>query len=178
MQKTAAIETPSTDYVAAYEKAIRDVVQACGSRQAANQMLTELHVHYVQTGEHLRRLRREYGSDPEAHAARKAALLARAKEEVHEIIGRHLPHTSDHMKELVMGASLAITATMLPVAYAASTLAVATSIVAIGSSYYIGFKLLRNWKAISGKHRVASLAGRVGPRHVGLPKIAKWIRKN
>jgi len=169
-------EGAAFDYVSAYEKAMRDVVQACGSREAANEMLDELHDHYEKTGVELRRLKRLYGDKPEAHAAKKAALLARARQEVNEIIEKHAPHTGDHVKELILGTSLAATAILLPVSYAVSTLAVATSIVAIGSSYYIGFKLLNNWKAISGKERIASMAGRVGPKHIGAEKkVGKWM---
>ena len=124
------------DYVGAYEKAIRDVVKASGSRDAANRMLDDLHDHYEKTGGELKRIKRIYGDRPEAHETKKAALLTDARFEVNQIIERHVPHISDHIKELIIGTSLAATATMLPATYAVSALAVATGIITIGSSYY------------------------------------------
>jgi len=77
---------------------------------------------------------------------------------------------------MIIGTSLAVTAALLPATHAAATLVAATSIIAIGGSYYIGFKLLKNWKMFSGKHRMANLAGVVGPKHVSLPNF-KLIKK-
>jgi hypothetical protein len=177
MQQLARpLEKEVFDYIGAYEKAIREVIAACGSREAANRLLNDLHEHYQRTDLELRRIKRVHGGSPEILAAKKEQVLASARHEVGRIIEKHVPHTSDHVKELIIGTSLAVTAIMLPVSYAVSTLAVATGIVSIAGSYYIGFKLIRNWKAISGKEGVAHAAGRLSPRHVGAQgKISKWM---
>jgi len=154
-----------TDYVAAYEKAMQDVVSACGSRSAANEMLDDLRNHYEETERKLGEIDRKHGKDAEAGKKEKEKTLTIAKYHVHTIVDKYVPNASWHLEELIMGASLAVTATLIPTTHAASMLAAATGMVAIGGSYYIGFKLLRNWKAISGKHKLADAVGR------GLPKF-------
>ena len=176
MQQTKPAQAVSQDYVDTYEQAIHEVISACGSKQAANKLLDELHAHYEKTDAELKALRREL-PDGQEYNNRKEALLSRANHEVRQIIEKRLPHIGSHVEELIIGTSLAVTAAMMPVAKAAAMLVAATSIVAIGSSYYIGFKLLRNWKAISGKERMAGLAGIVGPKHINLPRIHSLIRK-
>ncbi len=176
MQKAKMFEGASFDYVGAYENAIRELVQSCGSRSAANKLLDELHEHYERTDLALKKLRRET-TDSKEHAAKKIVLLEKAKHDVSMIIEKHVPHTSDHVKELIMGASLAVTAALLPMTHGFSTVVAATSVIAIGGSYYIGFKLLRNWKAIAGKHTVSQMAGVVGPKHVDARrKLPSWVR--
>lgn len=175
MQQTKPAQAVSQDYVDTYEQAMHEVISACGSKQAANKLLDELHAHYEKTEDELERLRRELSG--QEYKSRKEALLSRANHEVRQMIEKRLPHTSHHIEELIIGTSLAVTAAMMPAAKAAAMLVAATSIVAIGSSYYIGFKLLRNWKAISGKERMAGLAGIVGPKHINLPKIRSLIKK-
>ncbi|VVC01680.1 Uncharacterised protein [uncultured archaeon] len=166
------------DYVGAYEAAIKEVVKACGSREAANRMLDELHAHYEKTGAELKRIKRIYGDRPELHSQKKAALLADARFEVHRIIEQHAPHTSYRVHEVFLGTSLATAATILPAALAASTFSTAAAIAAIGSSYYIGFRLLRRWKALAGRHRVAAYAGMASPRHVNArEKVDAWLSK-
>ena len=171
MQKSKPILAPKTDYVEVYEKAMQDVVSACGSKDTANRMLDELHGSYQSTERKLRDIEKKHGSDGEAYAKEKDRALQLAKYNVHRIVEKYVPNASWHLEELIMGASLAVTATLLPSAQAAGTLIAATGIVAIGGSYYIGFKLLRNWKAIAGKQRLADFVGR------GLPKF-KLTRKS
>lgn len=179
MAGTDSPEKETYDYIGAYEKAIRDVVKASGSRDAANRMLDDLHDHYEKTGVELKRIKRIYGDRPETHETKKAALLTDARFEVNQIIERHVPRITDHVKELIIGTSLAATATMLPATYAISTLAVATGIITIGSSYYIGFNLIRKWKALAGKHKIASYAGVMSPRHVKAhEKVDGWLSAN
>jgi|GEM_PF-1324982 len=165
------------DYVGAYERAIANVVSACGSREAANMMLSELQDHYTTTEKKLDAIDRMRARDPEKYVREKASMLANARAEVNLIIERHAPHLSDQMRELIIGASLAAMAVTLPAA-ALSTLSVATALAAIGGSYYIGFKMLRNWRAISGKAQVSRMAGLVGPKHAGgVGKIVQWAKK-
>src|SRR3989338_1966204 len=108
MKETAfSTESKVFDYIGAYEKAIRDLIAACGSKEAANVMLDELHQHYESTYSRLQQLDRELGEAHPMHPVRKRAILARANGEVHGIIERHVPHTSDNIRELIIGASLA-----------------------------------------------------------------------
>ncbi|MEM2137951.1 MAG: hypothetical protein QW568_02590 [Candidatus Anstonellaceae archaeon] len=172
--KVAPFEAKVPDYIGMYEQSIRDIVRECGSREAANQMLDELEKHYEDTDRKLKQLDRADWKDPERHASEKARAIAIARHEVAQIIDKHVPHTADHMKELIVGASLAAAALLIPASYAVSTLVVATSLVSIGSSYYIGFKMLKNWKAIAGKERVSRLAGVAHPRHIAA--VHKRIR--
>jgi hypothetical protein len=156
---TVPSQAHAPDYIGMYEKAISDLVHECGSRQRANELLDALQKHYESTDRKLKALQKQYWKDPEKHAEEKAKLLAIARHETAEIIEKHVPHTADHTKELIVGASLAVAALLIPVTYAVSTLAVATTLVSIGSSYYIGFKMLKNWKAIAGKERVSRVSG-------------------
>ena len=176
MQKTKS-EKMREDYVIDYEKAILEVVKACGSEKDANQMLDELHRQYERTEQALRKVDKSRAAGTEEYERASEKILEKGKHEVHQIIERHVPHVSWHLEELIMGTSLAVTASLLPAARAASTLIAATSIIAIGSSYYIGFKLLRNWKVIAGKHRVAHLSHIVSPKHVKIPKYSHAKRK-
>ncbi len=164
--KTAPSQVHAPDYIGMYEKAISDLVHECGSREMANELLDALQKHYEATDKRLKALQKQYWKDPEKHAEEKAKLLAIARQDTAEIIEAHVPHTADHTKELIVGASLAVAALLIPVTYAVSTLAVATTLVSIGSSYYIGFKMLKNWKAIAGKERVSRLAGLASPKNV------------
>ena len=161
MQKTKPVLVPKTDYVEIYEKAIQDVVAACGSKEAANRMLGELHEEYQTTDRKLKEIERKSGG--EERRKEKERTLETAKYAVHQIVEKYVPNASWHLEELIMGASLAITATLLPV-QAAGALVAATGIVAIGGSYYIGFKLLRNWNVIAGKHRLADAVGKSLPK--------------
>lgn len=176
MQKTKS-EKMREDYVIDYEKAILEVVKACGSEKDANKMLDELHYQYERTDLQLKKVDQEYEKGGQEYEKAREMILEKGKHEVHQIIEKHVPHVSGHLEELIMGTSLAVTASLLPAAHAASTLIAATSIIAIGSSYYIGFKLLRNWKAIAGKHRVAHLSHMMGPQHVNIPKYDSVKKK-
>ncbi|MFA6489666.1 MAG: hypothetical protein WCT52_03195 [Candidatus Micrarchaeia archaeon] len=169
MQKTKPMLSPKTDYVEVYEKAMQDVVAACGSKEIANSMLDELHGYYQTTERRLKDIEKKHGNRGEIYIKEKERALETAKYDVHRIVDKYVPNASWHLEELIMGASLAVTATLLPSAQAAGTLIAATGIVAIGGSYYIGFKLLRNWKAIAGKHRLAGFVGRNLPKF----KLAK-----
>ncbi|MCX8174691.1 MAG: hypothetical protein N3E51_00595 [Candidatus Micrarchaeota archaeon] len=151
------------DYIGNYEKSINEIISACGSREAANRLLGELNRHYEKTDFELKRIKKEYWKEPEKHAAEKARVLAEARYEVAQIIERHVPHSADHVKELIIGASLAVAALMIPVTYAFSALSAAASVLSIGGSYYIGFKLLKNWKLIASKGHVSSMTERVPP---------------
>ncbi|HIH19574.1 TPA: hypothetical protein HA225_06420 [Candidatus Micrarchaeota archaeon] len=163
------------DYVSAYEGAIREVVKSCGSHESANQLLDELHSHYEKTGLELKRIKKIYGDRPAVHEEKKNSLLSGAKSEVNQIIEKHAPHVSDHVRELILGTSLVATATMMPAAYGASALAAAIKIIAIGGSYYVGFGLMRKWRALAGKHKVASYAGVMSPKHVDAHrKVSQW----
>jgi hypothetical protein len=150
------------DYIGAYEKALKDVVSACGSRETANKLMTELERQYETTEKELEKLDK---NTPE-YDSMKNIVLGRARESIHSIIEKYLPHTSDHMKELILGASLAISAVLLPAAATASLLMTASSIVAIGGSYYIGFKLLSNWKTMTSKNTIARMTGKVSHKSV------------
>lgn len=165
MQKSKPVQIPKTDYVAVYEKAMQDVVFACGSKEAANSMLDELHTYYQETERKVKEVEKKSGGDAESCRREKERVLETAKYGVHQIVEKHVPNASWHLEELIMGASLAVTATLLPSSQAAGTLIAATGIIAIGGSYYIGFKLLKNWNAIAGKHRLANFVGK------GLPKF-------
>ncbi|MEM4633698.1 MAG: hypothetical protein QW275_00930 [Candidatus Anstonellaceae archaeon] len=156
------------DYVKEYEKAISEVVKACGSEKQANELLDQLHHQYEKMGLELQKLEKKYGAGTKEYEKEKNKIIDRGKAEVHSIIERHVPHVSWHLEELIIGTSLAVTAAFLPAARAAYALIAATSLIAIGGSYYIGFKLLRNWKVIAGKHKVADLSHKVGPKHVKL----------
>lgn len=169
MQKSKPVLAPKTDYVEVYEKAMQDVIAACGSKDTANEMLDELHEYYQTTERKLKDIEKKQGKGGEGYLKEKERALETAKYEVHRIVEKHVPNASWHLEELIMGASLAVTATLLPSSQAAGTLIAATGIVAIGGSYYIGFKLLRNWKAIAGKHRLAGFVGRSLPKF----KLAK-----
>lgn len=169
MQKTKPVLAPKTDYVAAYERAIQDVVAACGSKDNANKMLEELHEYYESTDRKLKIAEKRSGGSGTAAAKEKERVLETAKYDVHRIVEKYVPNASWHLEELIMGSSLAITATLIPAAQAASLLVTATSIAAIVGSYYIGFKLLKNWKVIAGKHRLANAVGRSLPKY----KLAK-----
>ncbi len=162
--KTAPSRKEVPDYIGMYEKALGDIVKECGSREQANRLLDELQKHYESTDKRLKALDREWWERPEEHAAQKAKLIAAAREEIAGIVDRHVPHISDSMKEMLMGVSLAVAALLIPATYAVSTLVVATSLVSIGGSYYIGFKMLRNWRAIAGKERISRLVGMASPR--------------
>lgn len=164
--KQAPFESKAPDYIGMYEQSIRDIVRECGSREAANKMLDELQKHYEATDKKLKQIERENWKDPEKHAVEKARLIAIARHELSAIVDKHVPHTADHTKELIVGASLAAAALLIPATYAVSTLVIATSLVSIGSSYYIGFKMLKNWRAIAGKERISRLAGVAHPKHV------------
>ncbi len=164
--KEAQQQTHAPDYIGIYEKAIKDLVRECGSREAANRMLDDLQKHYETTDRQLKELHKRDWTNPEAHAVEKARLIEIARHEVSTIVEKHVPHTADHVKELIVAASLATIALLLPTTYAVSTLSVATGLISIGSSYYIGFKMLKNWKAIAGKERVSRLAGVASPKHV------------
>ncbi|MCX8197691.1 MAG: hypothetical protein N3F07_00640 [Candidatus Micrarchaeota archaeon] len=158
------------DYVKEYEKAIHEVVKACGSQESASKMLDELHRQYEKVGAELKKLEKEHKAGSASYERERRRILERGKYEVHKIIEKHVPHVSWHLEELIIGTSLAVTAAVLPAARAAHALIAATSIIAIGSSYYIGFKLLRNWKAIAGKHKIADLSHIVGPKHIAKKK--------
>ena len=164
MQKMKPALSPKTDYVEVYEKAMQDVVSACGSKDTANKMLDELHDYYQTTERKLKEIEKKHGSEGEEYRKEKDRALETAKYNVHKIVEKYVPNASWHLEELIMGASLAITATLLPTSQAAGTLVAATGIVAIGGSYYIGFKLLKNWKAIAGKHTLAGFVGRALPK--------------
>ena len=138
-QQMGVAESKSVDYIGAYEQALRDVEQACGSRETANLLIYDLQNNYKKTEKELDGVEKLRSKDPEKYVAEKATLLARARGEVNGIIERHVPHISDHVRELIIGTSLAAIAVTLPAAF--TTLAVATSVAAIGGSYYIGFKL-------------------------------------
>ncbi|MCX8194577.1 MAG: hypothetical protein N3G22_00500 [Candidatus Micrarchaeota archaeon] len=161
MQLNATEKMELKDYLDTYEKALKDVISACGSREAASQMLSEIEGVYEAAGKEIRKLDALYAKNPEMHAAKKAAVLSRRREEVERIIEKYAPHTSGYVKELILATSLATTALMLPLSYALSALAVATGVVAIGSSYYISFRLLKNWRAIAGKEKIASMVGKI-----------------
>lgn len=165
MQKTKPVLAPKTDYVAAYERAIRDVVAACGNKDAANKMLDELHDYYEATDRKLKAAEKGRDGGGDAYAKEKERVLETAKYDVHRIVEKYVPNANWHLEELIMGASLAVTATLAPTAQAASLLVTATSVAAIVGSYYIGFKLLKNWKVIAGKHRLGNLAGRNLPKY-------------
>jgi hypothetical protein len=165
-------QSSSSEYLEAYERAMKDVVSSCGPA-SANKMLKEIEDVYMRTDASLKRLR----TDAPEYETQKNILLGKAREEVHSVVEKYAPNTSDHIKELILGTSLAISATLLPVAAAASALLTATSIIAIGSSYYIGFKILKNWKAISGKNTLAGLAGKVPSKSVKSIKIGRITKK-
>ena len=123
------------DYIGNYERAIQDVVNACGGREQANNMLGELREKYEQMNIELKELRRKHSKDPEKFATEKVKLLSNAQGEVTRIIEKHAPGSADRVRELVFGTSLAMSAMFVPVTYAVSALSVATSIVSVGTSY-------------------------------------------
>jgi len=171
------VKNEQMDYVGVYERAIQDLVSACGSHESANRLLGELEGHYATVEQKLDEIEKIRKKDPETYVREKASLLARAKIEVNDIIDRNVPRVSDHVRELIIGTSLATAALTLPLT-GLSTLAVATAITAIGGSYYIGFKILRNWRAIAGREKVSSFAGVLSPKNVGGPeKLNKWPKK-
>lgn len=177
VMKQTKSEHESPDYVNAYERAMRNLISACGSKETANKLLGELDAHYAAVEKRLDEVEKIRKKDPEEYVREKAAILAKARLDVNDIIDRNVPRVSEHVRELIIGTSLATAALTLPLA-GLSTLAVATAITAIGGSYYIGFKILRNWRAIAGRERVSSLAGIVGPKSVGsLAKMGKWSKK-
>jgi hypothetical protein len=175
-QMMDASPAKASDYIGMYEQALRDVVQACGSRETANLLIFDLQNNYRKTEKDLEGIEKLRSKDPEAYVKEKMSTLARAKHDVNHIIELHVPHLSDHVRELIIGTSLATLAITLPAAF--TTLAVATSVAAIGGSYYIGFKLLRDWRAMAGKEKVTRFAGVVGPKDVGgAIKVVRWAGK-
>lgn len=164
MIKNRQNEEKTFDYIGAYEQAIRDIVDSCGSREAANKMLDDIYKHYEKTEAALKKLEKAYGKGSEKFEMEKALVLERARLELNSTVERHAPHTKEHMKEIILGASLAISAIVMPVIYPASLLLTASSIVAIGGSYYISFNVLRRWKASAGKSKIAGMLGVVKPR--------------
>ncbi|VVC00905.1 Uncharacterised protein [uncultured archaeon] len=167
------------DYIGNYERAIKEVVRECGSREAANEMLEELHQHYEKTDAALKNAKKTMWKDPEALAKQKAVILSNARVEVAEIIEKHVPHSGEQVRDLILGTSLAIAAIMIPATYAFSTLTAAATILSVGGSYYLSFRLLKNWKATSSKGQVAEAAGRASPKSIAaLPKIVKLQKKN
>ena len=173
MMKNKQSQEKTFDYIGAYEQAIADIITTCGSREAANKMLDEIYKHYEKTDAAIRKLAKECGRDTQRFETEKALLLQKARHDLDATVEAHAPHTKEHMKEIILGASLAIAAIVMPVVYPASLLLTASSVMAIGSSYYIGFNNLSRWKALAGKSKISSLLGVIRPRRVKLEGIMK-----
>ena len=173
MQKLEEIKEKTFDYIGAYEQAIKEIVKTCGSRESANKMLDDIYKHYERTDAALKKLERECGKDTEKFEMKKVELLEKAKYELNMNVEKHAPQTKERTKEIILGASLAVAAVVMPVVYPASLLLTASSMVAIGSSYYISFNVLRRWKALAGKAKIRSLLGTIKPRRVKLEAVAK-----
>jgi hypothetical protein len=164
------IQPASADFVSAYEKAMYDVVAACGSRSAANSMIGELQRHYEETAIALKHA----GDSKE----RQEVILRTAKSEAGRIIEKYAPNTGSHFHEIVMSYSFGAIMLTMPLIAAASLLTVATGIIAVGSTYFISSKILGNWKCMVARRRMSDLSGLVGPKHVkSLPTILGAARK-
>lgn len=158
-----------TDYVGAYESALRSVVAGCGSREQANRMVSELQLHYEKTSSLLKKAESEQA---------KSYVLLLAKQEANRIIEKHAPHTGTQFHDLVVSYSFAAIALALPLVAAASILTVITGFTAVGGTYLLSARIFQNWKATSAKRRLSSMAGTIGPKHVkGLPKIIGIVGK-
>ena len=158
------------DFVSAYEKAMYDVVAACGSRSAANRMIGELQRHYEGTALELK------GAG--GSKVKQDIILRTAKAEANRIIEKYAPNTGSHFHELVISYSFGAIMLTVPFIAAASLLTVATGIIAVGSTYFISAKILGNWKSMVAKRRMSDLSGVVSPKHVkSLPKILGAARK-
>lgn len=155
-EKTKVLPTKEFDYIGMYNEAIEKVIEACGSKEAANRMLGEIEKLYERTAEELAKARDEN---------KKVQILQGARAKIGDVIRKYAPGASEHTMEIILGASLAISALVIPT-FGASLLAVISTLAAIGSSYYISFKILRNWGAIAGKARITSLVGLI-------PKLKK-----
>ena len=165
MQETITYQkAESADFVSAYEKAMRDVVAGCGSRQAANSMIGELQGHYEHTASELKKA----GGNEQA----RGEVLRAAKAGANRIIGKYAPNTGNHFHELVISYSFGAIMLTIPLVAAASILTVATGIFAAGSACFISAKILTNWKGMVARRRVSDLSGVVGPKHIrGLPSL-------
>jgi len=167
-------EKETFDYINAYEKAAMDVVSACGSREAANRMLDEIHGHYEKTDIQLKKLEKDHGAGSAKFEQEKALLLKEANRQVHVSIERYAPQTKDHVKEIILGVSLAASAVFMPAIYPASLLLTASGIAAVGGSSYISYNLLRKWKVLVGKTKMAGMVGVLNPKHV---KLGGFLKK-
>jgi hypothetical protein len=157
--KAKKVEKPlSEDYLKEYENALQFLVKSCGSKENANRMIEELHVQYEKTTQKIEELKEKYPEGTAEYEKEKIRILEEGKYEIHKIIEKYIPHVSNHLEELIIGTSLAVAATFMPTVHLTSLFATITSILAIGGSYYIGFKTLKNWKLLVHKNKVADLS--------------------
>ena len=165
MQQTSlSKQSASADFVSSYEKAMREVIAGCGSRQAANSMIGDLQRHYEKTASELKKAG--------GNEAERGEVLRFAKMEANSIIEKYAPNTGSHFHELVISYSFGAILLTIPLVAAASLLTVATGILAAGSAYFISAKILGNWKGMVAKRKMSDLSGVVGPKHIkGLPKM-------
>ena len=165
MQESISRQKPaSSDFVGAYETAMRGVISGCGSRAAANSMIGELQIHYERTASELKKA----GNNTQAHDE----ILHFAKTEANGIIEKYAPNTGNHFHELVISYSFGAIMLTIPLVAAASLLTVATGILAAGGAYFISAKILGNWKGMVARRQVSDLSGMVGPKHIkGLPRM-------
>ena len=175
MQKAKETEEKTFDYVGAYEHAIKDIIETCGSREAANRMLDDIYKHYEKTDASLKKMEKAYGKGTERFEVEKTLLLEKARTELNQSVEKHAPSTKEHIKEIILGASLAIAAIAMPALYPASLLLTASSIIAIGGSYYVSFNVLRRWKALAGKSRITDLLGVVKPKRLKLAALQEKV---
>jgi len=153
-----------SDFVSTYEKAMREVISACGSRQAANSMIGELQGHYERTSSELKK-----AGD---NASAREELLRAAKAGASGIIEKYAPNTGNHFHELVISYSFGAIMLTIPLVASASLLTAVTGILAVGSTYFISAKILRNWKGMVARRQASDLSGVVGPKHIkGLQRI-------
>ncbi|MFA6328078.1 MAG: hypothetical protein WCY41_01385 [Candidatus Micrarchaeia archaeon] len=153
-----------TDFAGAYEKAMHDVISACGSREAANSMIGELQSHYERVASELKK--------GDGNSQKRESTLRAAKDEANKIIEKYAPNTGGQFHDLVISYSFGAIMLTIPLFAAASLLTVFTGIVAVGSTYFISAKILKNWNAMVAKRRISSLSGFVGPKSIkGLPKM-------
>jgi hypothetical protein len=169
-----AKQKATADYIGQTERVMRELESLCGSKERANELLDDIAIHYKNTSRELSTLEsRHGGKGSEAYDRDKGFLLSIRRSELDRIIERYAPHATDKTKDLVIAASFAAIALTLPLAASASLLATATSLIAIGASYFASFHVLRHWPALVSKAKIheAFAQGAIVPKAAPIRKV-------
>jgi hypothetical protein len=142
------------DYIGETELLMRELTVICGSKDSANELLGKMTDHYEKTTRDLSAIEKKYPEKGGNFLREKSALLSVKKYELEKLIEHYAPAAADRTKDLIIAGSLAVIAITLPLTVAASVLATATSIIAIGGSYFASYHILKSWPVISSKARV------------------------